>query len=155
MVCRIFIVESRLEREATGWHIGNDPFTIPLGIARSSYRGCPKPHGWVMFVSCGKVGIQCCEDIRIRRQSVYICHWEFESAVKDEFDIEAWRRSWNRCVVESTSRFTIIFLAFAMFGGFAVELLRFLVEFGGVAHAVMTIRLLGDLFVVHSNWEQW
>lgn len=66
MVCGVFIVESGLEREAAGGHIGDNPFAIPLGVAVPPYCACSKPHRWVLFVSCGEISAQCCKDIRIR-----------------------------------------------------------------------------------------
>jgi len=155
MVCRVFIVDSRLEREAAGGHIGNDPFTVPLGVAIPSYGVCSKPHRWVMFVSCWKIRAQRCEDVRIRSHSVDVCHWKFESAVEGEFDIEAWRRSWSRRVVKPAGWLIVIFLTFAMFGGFALEFLRFLIEFGSVAYAAMAIGLLGGHPVVDVELGEW
>lgn len=155
MVCGVFIVDSRLERETAGGHIGNHPFTVPLGVAVSPYGVCSKPHWWVLFVSRWKIGAQCCEDVRIRSHSVDVCHWEFESAMKGKFDIKAWRRSWSRRVVKPAGWFFVIFLTFAMFGGFAFEFLRFVVEFGSVAHATMAIGLLGGHPVVHEGLGEW
>lgn len=58
-------------------------------------------------------------------------------------------------MVESTSWFTLIFLAFAVFGGLASKLLRFMVELGGVADAAMAIGLLSAISVVHVILEGW
>ena len=151
VVCGVFVIEASFEGKAGSGDVGNDPFAVPFRITVPSNGRGTKCHGRILLMAGWQLGIQGCEDVRIRGHGVDVGHWELRSTMEGESDIESWRCSRDRCVVEATSWLTVILFPFAVFCSFVLELFCFCVEFGSVTDASMAIGLSGGLFVVHDS----
>ena len=86
VVLRVFVVDASFELEATGWHIGDDPFAIPDRVGGFPNGWCTVPHVWILLMPRMESGIQLHIHVRVRREGVQIGHWKTFGTVKDELD---------------------------------------------------------------------